>query len=472
MASLLFAANAVLNLAFMLLLARLLPAPAYGALSVWTAAALFMATTLFDWVRFSALRFYTPHVRADDPGIRASLDTAFVLATVPAGLAVLVAWVGDLLPGLTGLSAAALLALTVGNAASEYLSALARCRFESGIYARLVIFRHALTIGIVVPVAVMSGSAALTLSALALAIWPSVIHGIIALRDCAASPSLARRADFGRFAGYGLPLIGAEALFLAMVLMNRSWLAAESGFATAGAYALTFDLAFKVLAVLASVCEASLFPRLVAKREQSGAAAAREAVTRNIALTLLLLTPAAIGYWRLAEPFAALVIAPDLRAAFVASTGAALVGAILYILQTYVYKPAFQLDLQTMPLLRAAALAFAVNAAVLLLGSAKGLDAVIWGHIAGLGAGFALMTAQCLAQRRLRWPVRDSLKIAAASAAMLAAARWGLPVTGSAVLDLSAGTVIMGAVFAAMAVALDIAGLRTLALRRWAQRPA
>jgi O-antigen/teichoic acid export membrane protein len=456
----------------MLLLARLLPASAYGALSVWTAAALFLATTFFDWVRFSALRFYTPRVRVDDPATRASLDTAFALAIVPALLAVGIAWAADLLPGLTASSAVALLALAVGNAASEYLSALARCRFDSGAYARLVIFRHGLTIGVVVPVAVMSGSAVLTLSALAVAIWPSVAHGIVALRDRAASLSLARRADFARFAGYGLPLIGAEALFLAMVLMNRSWLAADSGFVTAGAYALTFDLAFKVLAVLASVCEASLFPLLVARREEGGLAASREAVTRNIALTLLLLTPAAIGYWRLAEPFAALVIAPDLRPAFVASTGAALVGAILYILQTYVYKPAFQLELQTMPLLRAAALAFAVNAAVLLLGSAKGLDAVIWGHIAGLGAGFALMTAQCLAQRRLRWPVRDSLKIAAASAAMLAAGRWGLPVTGSAVLDLAAGTVIMGAVVAALAFALDIAGLRTLLLRRWARRPA
>src|SRR3954469_24851760 len=125
-AGLLFGLNAALNLVLLLALARVMPAEAYGSLATWTAGALFLSTAVFDWVRFSAMRFYTPQSRGGEPGVRATLDLAFLSSTLLAGTLVLVAAALKILPGLTGTTILALVALTVGNGAFEYLAALAR----------------------------------------------------------------------------------------------------------------------------------------------------------------------------------------------------------------------------------------------------------------------------------------------------------------------------------------------------------
>src|SRR6516225_6958395 len=81
----LFALNALLNLGLALALAWALPAGAYGAFTVYFAAALLIGNLSYDWVRFSAMRFYTPQARA---GLRATLDLSLFAST---GLAVLLA---------------------------------------------------------------------------------------------------------------------------------------------------------------------------------------------------------------------------------------------------------------------------------------------------------------------------------------------------------------------------------------------
>src|SRR4051812_22540237 len=171
-AGLLFGLNAALNLILMLGLARAMPADAYGSLATWTAGALLLATTVFDWIRFSAMRFCTPRTQAGDPGARATLDLAFLLsaplAAVLVGLAAALAW----LPGLTAPVTLALIALTIGNAASEYLAALARNLARMRAYARLIALRHGIVFLAVLPVAALTRDPAAALAALAVAVWP------------------------------------------------------------------------------------------------------------------------------------------------------------------------------------------------------------------------------------------------------------------------------------------------------------
>jgi hypothetical protein len=155
-AGLLFGLNAALNLILMLALARVMPADAYGSLATWTAGALFLATAVFDWIRFSAMRFCTPKAQAEEPGARATLDLAFLLSAPLAAVLVVLMAALHWLPGLTAPVTLALIALTIGNAASEYLAALARNLGRMRAYVRLIALRHAIVLLAVLPVAALT----------------------------------------------------------------------------------------------------------------------------------------------------------------------------------------------------------------------------------------------------------------------------------------------------------------------------
>jgi O-antigen/teichoic acid export membrane protein len=469
-AGLLFGLNAALNLALTLALARAMTPEGFGALATWTAAAVFLVTGLFDWARFSAIRFYTPRARGEEPAVRATLDAAFSAMLPALALAVAGLLAGGVLPGLNGTAAAALAVLVAGNAACEYLTALARNLDATRVYARVIGLRQGLALGATVPVAALTGDAAITVAVLAASVWPAAIYGFFALRDREARLRLADRRRAGQFLAYGVPLIAAEAVFQGLGLLNRAWLAAGAGLATAGAYALAFDLAFKVAAVVASMGEASLLPRLVVRHE----AGDREGdlVRRNVAAMLLLVVPAALGFWTLAEPFAALLLQPALRPGFGAVMGLAVLCAGLYVLQSYVLRPAFQLGLRTAPLFAAAAAAFAVDAAGLWLLASRDAQGAALAHALGLAAGAALLLAWGVVGLRLRWPWADTLKVAAAAAAMAAAGRGVIALQAGPLPTLVAGAAAMGTAYAAAALALDAAGLRRFLAGRWAARRA
>jgi O-antigen/teichoic acid export membrane protein len=395
---LIFGVNAALNLVLTLALARLLSATSYGALATWTAAALFVATAAFDWVRFSAMRFYTPASRAGEPAVRATLDISFLGCVPLAGLAVFALAGAGVLPGLDWIGALALAAFLIGNAASEYLAALARNVGATGAYARLVAIRHLLTLGAALPVAAWTQDPRATMIALGLAVWPSVLFGALALRDRQAAANLASGERALGFARYGTPQIAAEAVFQAIGLVNRLWLASQVDLAAAGIYALTADLAFKVLAVMASVTEAALMPRLVA-RAAATAGAAREVrpeLKRLVAAMLIVTAASAAAFWILSPLVSRLLLGPSFQTGFLGAIGIALGAATLYVVQTYMLRPIFQLDLRTSPLLHSALLALVVNVAALPFLAGRGVEGVMLAHLMGLGAGAALLLARAV----------------------------------------------------------------------------
>src|SRR3954453_242854 len=467
-AGLLFGLNAALNLILMLALARAMPADAYGSLATWTAGALFFATAVFDWIRFSAMRFYTPQSRRDEPGVGAALDLAFLSSAPLAAAAVALVAVVNWLPGLTPAATLALVALTIGNAASEYLAALARNLLRTRVYARLIMLRHSAVFAVVVPVAAFTRDPVWTLAALALAVWPSVIVGAVALQDADARPAAAAKGRAARYFSYGVPLISAEAVFQGISLVNRAWLAAGVGLAAAGTYALTFDLAFKVIAVAASMGEAALLPRLV--RQDAPDAALGPLLTRNIALMLFLTVPAAVAFGVLARPFAELALAPDFRPGFLAAADFPVGAAALYTLQTYMLRPAFQLGLKTAPLVQAALLALAIDVLGLFALKAQGATGVMMAHLLGLGGGAALLLGRTLIGLKVRWPVADTLKLAISGALMAAAGWFASAQFTPALLAILAAGVAMAAAFSPSAFAFDIAGIRRMAMRAEARK--
>ena len=301
----------------------------------------------------------------------------------------------------------------------------------------------------------------MSLIAFAVAILPSALYGAIRLRDKEARPRLATRALARRFARYALPLVLAEGCYLMIAVLNRGFLAQEASLAEAGAYALTFDLALRVLSVMASIGDAVLFPRLVADLHVKGAARTREEIARNIAVMLLVLTPAALGFALVAEPVAQLLLAEHFRDAFTRFTPFAVAAAFAYAAQTFVLRPAFQVELRTADMPLAAVAAFLADIALLLLLPGGGLFAASVAHLAGMCLGLVLVVRRAVAGRLIDWPFRDIGKIAL-GAVLLAAAAAPIGFEGHALATLLARGVCGACVYAATVWLLDAAGLRAL----------
>jgi O-antigen/teichoic acid export membrane protein len=455
----LFALNAFLNLGLALALAWALPASAYGAFTVYFAAALLLGNLSYDWVRFSAVRFYTPLARAKEPALRSTLDVALCASS---GFAVALAFViavSGALPERSPASLAALLAVTAANAAFEYWTALCRARFDARRYAVMVIARNVFTFGLTVPVALFTSSFLMTLFALAAAIVPSVVYGATRLKDKEARPALATWALAMRFSRYAAPMVLAEGCYLLIAVVNRTFLARGASLAEAGAYALTFDLAFRMLAVTASVGDAVLFPRLVANLHLQGAARTREELARNMAVMLLVLMPAALGFALVAEPVAQLLLAEHFRDAFARYAPIAVAAAFAYTAQSFVLRPAFQVELRTADISLAAVAAVLVDLAVLMLMPGGGLLAACLAHLAGMYVGLALVLRRAIAARLIDWPMRDIGKIAI-GILLLGACVAPLRFEGHAFLTLLARGACGTFVYAVSVWVLDVAGLR------------
>jgi O-antigen/teichoic acid export membrane protein len=457
----LFALNAFLNLCLMLALARAMAPAAYGELAVWMAAGMFAMIGAFGWLNASTLRFYTPRARESEPGVRATLDLGFGLFCVPmvaamVGASALVAG-GSMKLGLM----AACLALAYG--AFEYLATLARNRGAAGVFRRLMLLRHGPAFAIAVPAAASGVSVETILLLLSAVCWPAIAYGVVALRDPGASLREATRQRLVRYLRYGAPLIVAEAFYQSITLINRAWLAGSQGYEAAGAYALTFDLAFRLLAVMASVGEVVLFPRLVARHEESEGAETGARLARTLTQMLMVLVPAAIGFFAVSRPFAGIMLAPAFREAFVTLSPFAVAAAALYVCQTYALRPALQIGEKTAPFMVAAGLALAVNVA-LVLGSGGAMGAVSAAHAAGLAAGFVLVVVAVARAGTLAPAWRDIAVIAVGSAGVAALA---LPLSGLAnpFLALGAAMLAAGGAYGALMLAFDVGDVRA-ALRR------
>jgi O-antigen/teichoic acid export membrane protein len=286
-----------------------------------------------------------------------------------------------------------------------------------------------------------------------------VIYGARQLVDKEARPSLATRALTWRFARYATPLVIAEGCYLIIAVANRGFLAHSASLAEAGAYALTFDLALRVLSVMASIGDAVLFPRLVADLHVKGTARTREEISRNIAVMLLVLTPAALGFALVAEPTAQLLLAEHFRDAFTRYAPLAVGAAFAYTVQTFVLRPAFQVELRTADMPLAAVVALLADIALLLLLPGGSMFAVFAAHLGAMCLGLVLVLRRAIAGRLIDWPLRDIGRIALAGL-LLAAAVAPLRFEAHALLTLLARGIAGASVYGAIVWFFDVAGLR------------
>ena len=233
-----FLLNTLFNFAIGLMVAKFLGPEEYGRFALALAAAVFINTALFDWIRLAATRFYSDRIRADQPQVRAALDAAFASLAVVLGVAA----VGLLLTGVELQLSSGLVALAVAtgvaNGLFDYHTALVRARFLDAAYSRLIIAKNILGLAFTVGGAWWFGSAKAALIGICLCVAGALVTARRALHDEKARPALATRALALKHMRYGLPIVTAGLLYQAIPLTNRSLITGVFGFAETGQYSL------------------------------------------------------------------------------------------------------------------------------------------------------------------------------------------------------------------------------------------
>ncbi|MGU3537237.1 lipopolysaccharide biosynthesis protein [Methylobacterium sp. A54F] len=458
-----FILNAGLNFLLGLVIAKLLGPADFGRFALATAGAIVVNTVVFEWLRLSATRFYSARVRGEEPWIRHGLDRAYaVLAALLLGAALLCAGLG-LGEGADGAGAmmggTALAALGIG--VFDYQAALARARFEGRLYFGLVALKNLFAVAMMAAAAWFLREPAWVLAAAGLSQLAAVLFLRGPLRDPAVPIVRVRlRETLRLFMLYGLPLILANTVYQLLPVLNRATLAAHSGFAEAGYFALAADVSARSLTTLGTALDLLLFQLAVRAEEHEGRAAAERQVAANAATVYALLLPCAVGFWAVLPALEALVVPEAFRGPFTLYATLLIPGLFGLSLMYYALNPVFQIRRRTLPVIAASAIGLGVNGLGLLtLPSLLGPPGIAVAQSLGLTTGCSWLALRALTGReRLHLPWRD---IGAASLAGLAMGLALLPLRHLPPVQALVLAVPLGAALYGLLVWLfDIAGLR------------
>ncbi|WP_336486534.1 lipopolysaccharide biosynthesis protein [Methylobacterium nigriterrae] len=468
-----FVLNAGLNFVLGLIIAKLLGPADFGRFALATAGAIVLNTLLFEWLRLSATRFYSGRVRIHEPWIRHGLDRAYaVIATALFAAALLCAGFGlETGPESRGAVMAGTALAALGIGVFDYHAALARARFDGGLYFRLVAVKNVVSFAAMAATAWYWTRPAYVLAAFAVSQVVTIVILRSPLRDPAAPVVRVRLRETWRlFLAYGLPLIAANAIYQILPFVNRGTIAAQAGFAEAGYFALAADVTSRSLSTLGTALDLLLFQLAVQAEEHHGRDAAERQVAGNAATVVALLLPCAVGFWAVLPALQALVVPEAFRGPFALYAGLLVPGLFCLALMNFALNPVFQIRRRTLPVIAAAILGLAVNGAgLLLLPPLLGPAGIALAQSLGLGLAFLWLSVRALTgPQRIRLPWRDIAAAAAASLIM------GLALVPLRHLEPAAALglcVPLGIVlYGALAWGLDIAGLRTAIVLRLGRR--
>jgi O-antigen/teichoic acid export membrane protein len=265
------------------------------------------------------------------------------------------------------------------------------------------------------------------------------------------------------YAAYGYPIAASLALTVVLASTDRFLLAVFLDEAAVGAYHAGYSIANRTLDVLFLWLGTAGQPALVMALERGGRDRLTTAAREQLSTFLLIGLPAAAGVALVARPLAQVLIGEDLRADAVAVTPWIALSALLYGLTAYYFGQAFTLGRKTTALLGAMAIPALFNVVLnLILVPRFGLIGAAWATTASFGIG--LVATLALGRRVLPLPMAwESLARCGLATAGMAVVVAALPAIGGfpeLILKAGAG----GAVYAALALTLNAAGVRDVAL--------
>ncbi len=461
-----FSCNILFNFAIGLLVAKFLGPAEYGRFALAHATAIAVQTGFFDWIRLGATRFYSERIRRDEPALRATLDFGFAIVAI--GLTAGACFF--LLSGVTFALSDSLILLALGvaivNGLFDYYTALVRARFHDHLFARLVLVKNILTFALMGGGAFLFGSAKMTLIGGIVSLAGSVFTARASLVDSGSDVKLARLPIAQTLMRYSMPIVAANLLYLTIPLANRSILAVFYGFSETGQFSLAYDFGSKAIQAVGSALDIVLFQIAVATHEMRGPREARRQIGRNMTIVLAMVLPACTGIWLTLPSIQELIVPAQFRGPFEILLTLMMTGLFCMAMIQYAIAPVFQIEKTTWPLIAAALVACIVDPVlVAVLPRGDGASSLA---IAQAGAMLASLVALIgfATAAKPKWPrARDIGAIILGNAAMAAALlplRAGEPGLATLAVQIAAGA----AVYSAIVMGADIAGMRSLAVER------
>lgn len=457
-----FLANTVTNFFIGLLVAKFLGPEEYGRFALSFSIAVVVQTALYEWLRLSATRFYSQRTREEEPVVRATLDASFLCVTLFLFLSTAVyALIGPKLDFEGALIVLALLT-AAANGLFDYSTALTRARFEDKTFARLIYVKNALAFALIGGGAFLFQSAGVALAGGIASLFGTVVLARAALHDVGAPMRDARRETAKTLAAYSAPIVAAHLLYQSMPLASRSIVASVYDFAETGQFALAYEIGMRAVMAFGSALDVLLFQIAVAAHEEHGEDRAKEQVARNMGVVFAILLPACVGLWLIMPSLEALIVPTQYRGPFGHYLGLLLPGLFAMGFISFALNPVFQIEKRTAPL------SIAATAAV--IGALMLLFVLPWGNdasnlaIAQAGGYLAALAVTIYFALRAQpvwpsfWDLFAALVSTGAMYLAVAPLRTMAPGALTLFLQISAGA----AVYAAMVVVFNIAGLRRI----------
>lgn len=450
------------------LFTRLLSAEDFGRYALAFAVLTLAHVAVFTWLEAAMARFWASgRPGADLAGHFASLYRGAVLMTlvfVPVTALALWLWPADPLmkfavaAGLAGCPVRCFVKL-----AQERYRAAGEVAKAAGLDIAVAV--GGLVIGVGFALGGAGGAAPLLGIGLApLAALPFVLPGELKQ----ARGGVAGRERLRNYAVYGYPIAASLALTVVLASTDRFLLAAFLDEAAVGAYHAGYSIANRTLDVLFLWLGAAGQPALVMALERGGLDKLKTAAREQLSTFLLIGLPAAAGVALVARPLAEVLIGEELRGAAASVTPWIALSALLYGLTAYYFGQAFTLGKKTKHLLVAMAIPAGMNVMLnLILVPRFGLIGAAWATAASFALG--LLATQVIGRRVMPLPIPwDSLIRCGVATGAMAFVVWRLPAIGGfGELMMDAG--VGGLVYAAVALTLNAAGVRDVAMRLLAQ---
>lgn len=468
-----FLLNTVFNFILGLLVAYFLGPAEFGRFALALAIGAMAQSLVFDWIRLSALRFFSGNALERRPELAPTLDVSFaILAIGMCGLAAALLLSGADLPPSRMLFGVAI-AASIANGLFDYRSALLRAQFFDRAYARLMLIKNIMAITLTV------GAAFITESAFA-----ALVGACVSMAGSVVFASRVWRLERERFQGgsrsvaldcaqYAMPIVAANVLYAAISLTNRYLMTEWYGFAETGYFSLASDIGGRLVGAVGTALDALLFQLAVRADEHHGRAAAQQQVARNLAIVFAILAPATVGFWLILPSIEALLAPAEFRGHFGKYLELLLPGLFCQGMATYAVNAVFQIQKKTRAIVAAAFVGFTVNALLLFgLGESAGATtaagAIAVAQSLAYGAAFLCLVCFSFMAGAQRPALRDLLVtcfgVAAMTLVLLPMREWT-----PGIFTLGAQIVVGATIMMAVIMVMNVADLRPVIMRAAAQ---
>lgn len=460
-----FVINAGLNFALGLLIAYFLGPEEFGRYAIGAAILVLLNTACLDWIRLSAVRFYSQKTRDGQPEIRATLDVLAAGVTIALSgllLAAVAVGIDFRLPVML------VTASVVGGICAglfDYHGAIARARFLDATYARLIIVKNVLALLLMVGGAWWTRDATVVMFGGVVSVMAALLAVRRALADQPLRWSAAQRELALSFARYALPLVGANAIYSLIPLLNRSLLADAVGFAEAGYFSLAADMGLRLFGTLGATLEIVLLREVLRLDEMKGRRAAQKRIAANLVIVLMVALPAAAGLAVVLPAFEGLLVPPSFHGRFAAYMLLLLPGFLALTIFLAGLYPVFLLGKRTGMATLAAGLGLLANIALVFGAGALGPERYAFGQTAGFLTALAITGWAALRSLPVPLPLRDIALVIVGTMLMAAAVR---PLSGlfHPLPELILQGLVGALLYGGLMLGFDVARSRTL-LRLW-----